>query len=257
MGELLLCKEKPAKTPYYMEGIGWNIYTLEELCFYVEHNIYLLEHDFMTVELCLWIAEEIKNTKLAEKLYSVIQKRGLLYEFVFVLLTECAYSPKDVISQVTAVIREMEKKTDFEKNKMRADRLLEQEKYLSSIHEYRMLLAGDDIFKQSDEIVGSIWHNLGTAYVRMFLFAEGMHCYETAYQRNQNEISLKAYVMACYCYYDDNVSFLQAVESYHPKKEWIEEIDALKKFEQTWDNQKEMETLIFEWKQKYRKICRI
>ena len=42
MGELLICNEPIAALPYYIEGISWNVYSLEELCYYVENNTYLL-----------------------------------------------------------------------------------------------------------------------------------------------------------------------------------------------------------------------
>lgn len=263
MGELLLCKEPMVTVPYYIEGIGWNIYTLEELCYYVEHNIYLLERDFMTVELCNWILEEAKNKALAEKLYAIMQRRGQLFEFVFVLLTECGYSPKDTISDVTAVIRDMEKKTEFERNKMRADRLLEQEKYLSSIYEYRLLLASEDALEQNSILLGNIWHNLGTAYIRMFLFAEGIHCYEKAYQKNHSKASLRAYITACYCYYEET-EVLQVVAPYQPEEELLEEvkqevtqIHQTEACNRTEMYQKEVGELLFKWKEEYRKICRI
>ena len=61
MGELFICNEPIAALPYYIEGISWNVYSLEELCYYLENNTYLLENDFMNEELCTWIGKELKN----------------------------------------------------------------------------------------------------------------------------------------------------------------------------------------------------
>ena len=57
MGELFICNEPIAALPYYIEGISWNVYSIEELCYYIEHNTYLLDKDFMTEELCTWIGK--------------------------------------------------------------------------------------------------------------------------------------------------------------------------------------------------------
>ena len=130
MGELLLCKEPIAAMPYYIEGISWNVYSLEELCYYVENNTYLLERDFMTEELCTWIGKEVNNFILAEKLRDIMRMNGKLSEFVQTLLETCGYCPRDVVQEIVAILREMEEKSDFECNKMRADRLLEKEKYM-------------------------------------------------------------------------------------------------------------------------------
>ena len=38
-----LCQVKKARHPYFIESISTNIFTIEELCFYLEKNIYLLD----------------------------------------------------------------------------------------------------------------------------------------------------------------------------------------------------------------------
>lgn len=279
MGELLLCKEPIAAMPYYIEGISWNVYSLEELCYYVENNTYLLERDFMTEELCTWIGKEVKNFILAEKLRDIMRMNGKLSEFVQTLLEACGYCPKDVVQEIITVLREMEEKSDFECNKMRADRLLEREKYLSSIYEYKSLLDSNDAGEQGKELLGSIWHNLGTAYARLFLFEEAIHCYEKAYKRNNNPESLKQCIMACHCHYDE-AGFLQAMDRYQSEAALVIEVKqemdkaysskaleafndkfgstvALKALGRRNDYQKEIGNMIFQWKEEYRKICKV
>ena len=55
MGELILCSHPIAAMPYYIDNISLNVYSLEELCYYIENHLYLIEADFMSEELCLWI----------------------------------------------------------------------------------------------------------------------------------------------------------------------------------------------------------
>ena len=279
MGELLLCKEPITAMPYYIEGLAWNVYSLEELCYYVEHNTYLLERDFMTEELCTWIGKEVKNIILAEKLRDIMRMQGRLSEFVQTLLVECGYCPRDVVQEIVSVIHEMEEKSDFECNKIRADHLMEKEKYLSSIYEYKRLLDSNDAGEQSKELLGSIWHNLATAYARLFLFAEAISCYEKAYKLNRNIESLKQCMMACHCHYDE-AGFLQAVEKYQPDAALVQEVKAqmdaayankeleafgdklgstvaLKALGRRADYQKEIGKMIFQWKEEYRRICKV
>ncbi|MFQ9153441.1 MAG: hypothetical protein ACLR6B_20590 [Blautia sp.] len=40
-----LCQVKKARHPYFIESISTNIFTIEELCFYLEKNIYLSGSD--------------------------------------------------------------------------------------------------------------------------------------------------------------------------------------------------------------------
>lgn len=59
MGELILCSHPIAAMPYYIDNISLNVYSLEELCYYIENHLYLIEADFMSEELCLWIGQNL------------------------------------------------------------------------------------------------------------------------------------------------------------------------------------------------------
>ena len=251
MGELLICNEPIAALPYYIEGISWNVYSLEELCYYVENNTYLLEKDFMNEELCTWIGKEVKNLKLAERLRDIMRMDGRLSEFVLALLVECGYCPRENIKEIVQIVCEMEEKSDFECNKVRADRLMEKEKYISSIYEYKRLLDSNEAGEQSKELIGNIWHNLGTAYARLFLFQEAMHCYDKAYNLNGNPASQEAIQMAGRC-----LTHEMKVENME-FSEKLDAIAALNTREHRSQYHKEISNVIFNWKEEYRRICRI
>ena len=68
MGELLLCNGPIAAMPFYLEGVSINIYSIEELDYYIINNVYLLDKSFMNQELCAWIENQANLKKLAEHL---------------------------------------------------------------------------------------------------------------------------------------------------------------------------------------------
>ena len=279
MGEILFCNQPIAALPYYIEGISWNVYSLEELCYYIENNTYLLEKDFMTEELCTWVGKEVKNEKLAERLRDILRTDGRLSDFILAILVECGYSRRETIKEVVGLIREMEEKSDFECNKVRADRLMEKEKYLSSIYEYKRLLEADDLGEQPPQLMGNIWHNLGTAYARLFLFQEAIHCYKSAFSLNNNEESLREALLAYRCLKDEDGFYdmakangLSEEETARIKNElsMASRSDATKEFEdkleaiaimkesgQKNEYHKAISNIIFNWKEEYRRICRI
>ena len=279
MGELLYCNEPIAAMPYYIEGLSWNIYSLEELCYYIENNTYLVERDFMNEELCTWVGKEVKNLKLAERLRDIMHMEGKLSEFVLAILVTCGYTSKEKINSIIQLLQEMEDKSDFECNKLRADRLMEKEKYLSSIYEYKRLLDSPDAHEQEKELLGNIWHNLGTAYARMFLFKEAIHCYDTAYHLNNNQESLKECLFAYRCLHDE-MGFLRMAQEAGLSEEKVadikSELSLASRSEETiaFENkleaiammnnsvektkyQAKINNIIFNWKEEYRKICRI
>ena len=60
MGELILCNQNMAAFPYYVEEAAIGVYSLEELSYYICHNVYLLRSDFMNEDLCNWLEWELK-----------------------------------------------------------------------------------------------------------------------------------------------------------------------------------------------------
>ena len=53
------------------------------------------------------------------------------------------------------------------------------------------------------QMVGAVWHNLGTAYARLFLFEQAADCYARAYEKSSDKESLEECLMACRCNHDE------------------------------------------------------
>ena len=199
MGELLLCHETIAALPYYIEETGINIYSMEELSYYISGNVYLLDHSFMCESLCTWVEKQMHRVELAQKLRENIRTEGKMSDFVFAILQDTAYCTMKEMQEIVFAVRQMEQKSDFERDKIRADQLMEKEKYLAAIYRYKHLLDEADTKETSEVLRGNIWHNLGTAYARLFLFEEAGRCFEKAYAFNKQKESLRECLMCCRC----------------------------------------------------------
>lgn len=279
MGNLLLCNQQIAAMPYYIEGISVNLYSMEELCYYIANNTYLLEREFMCEDLCTWIEKELKMVELSDRLRDCLTVNGALSDFVSEILRSCAYCTKEQIENICSLIREMEEKSDFECNKIRADRLMEREKYLSSIYEYKRLLDSEDAKTENPIIVGNIWHNLGTAYARLFLFQEAISCYQKAYEKNGKEESLREELFAYRCLHDE-AGFIKLARENQLDDKAMQEIrseltatsrsEEVLEFESSLEEiakllengnrtefQSKISAMIYKWKEDYRKISRV
>ena len=200
MGELLLCHETIAALPYYIEETGINIYSMEELSYYISGNVYLLDHSFMCESLCTWVEKQMHRVELAQKLRENIRTEGKLSDFVFAILQDTAYCTMKEMQEIVFAVRQMEQKSDFERDKIRADQLMEKEKYLAAIYRYKHLLDEADTKETSEVLRGNLWHNLGTAYARLFLFEEAGCCFEKAYAL-QTDMNLPASeILSTYVY---------------------------------------------------------
>ena len=100
MGELILCNQNMAAFPYYVEEAAIGVYSLEELSYYICHNVYLLRSDFMNEDLCNWLDRELKLKDAADALREIVRKGGTLSEFVTCLLSQSGYCDRMQIAQI-------------------------------------------------------------------------------------------------------------------------------------------------------------
>lgn len=265
--------------PYYIDGVSVNVYSLEELCYYFMNNIYLIERDFMSEELCTWIEKEVGRIRLSDRLREIMRTNGKLSDFVREIILETGYCTKEETENILSVIAEMEEKSDFECSKIRADRLMECQKYLSSIYEYRHLLESEEAREENPVTIGNIWHNLGTAYARLFLFDEAANCYEKAYEKNNSEESVRELLMCYRCRHDEQGFIRVALEHGYDDtamqalrneasmasrgeenaalEEQLERIAGYVGEDAHMRKQKELRDIILKWKDDYRRICRM
>ena len=88
MGSLVLCHERHATHPYEITRIHCKIFTIEELCYYLCNNLYLIDYTIMNEQLCVWLDEELGMGKLAGQLRDVIRLHGSIEKFVLTILKD-------------------------------------------------------------------------------------------------------------------------------------------------------------------------
>lgn len=66
MGQYLLC-QKTAQMPYEIEEMGLHIYSAEELCYYIYHNLPMIDDSFINEALIEFIRKDLDMPVLAEK----------------------------------------------------------------------------------------------------------------------------------------------------------------------------------------------
>ncbi len=269
MGELILCRQMLAALPYYIEGASLNVYSLEELCFYIEHNLYLLEEDFMRPELCDWIGGELGLVGAAERLRSILDEGGPLSKFVSCILQQTSYMTREEAARIERELSGFSGRPPFERGRYRADRYVQNGRYVSAIAEYKKLL----MMPESDdgERGGEIWHNMGVANARLFFFHEAAECFMRAYRVAGRPESLRECVFA-YRMARDGRALADAAEAMRLDAGTVEslsrELDERGKMEESDRFAMQLSAafeageddaiyeILEEWKDTYRKKCR-
>ncbi len=276
MSTLIYCENSIAATPYYIEETSLNVYSLEELSYYMLNNVYLLSTKLMNPDLCNWIGRELKKPKLANELLTMVQNNSPLHIFVGHILSANGYASNKEIKDVLSIISTFENKSEAERKKIRADRLMAGGKLVDAIYEYETLLS-DEIAKTMPRTVeGDVYHNLGCAFAKLFFFEEACQCFDEGYKRNQKKQTLYCLIYAARCA-RDKIAFDEYVNKYQIPKADVEEIlqivsratikedivgfdsaiNGLLYGSDTNEARATIKNVISNWKDEYIRICRI
>lgn len=141
MSGYILCQVKRAKLPYYIENISTNIYSIEELCFYFYHNIYLLDSTILNEELCFWIRDQLGLKKLADNLYKHLDDDDMkVGDFILPVFKEINYLSLEEFRKLNQQIQQLAKKPEVLRQKRKGDYLMEHGKYVNAIKVYQKAL---------------------------------------------------------------------------------------------------------------------
>ncbi|MBE5915367.1 MAG: hypothetical protein E7273_00825 [Pseudobutyrivibrio ruminis] len=276
MSTLIYCANSIAATPYYIEEASLNVYSLEELSYFMLNNIYLLSTRLMNAELCNWIGRELKQPKLASELLSMVQNNSPLHIFVGHILNANGYASNKEIKDALAIISTFENKSEAERKKLRADRLMAGGKLVDAMYEYETLLS-DEVAKTMSRITeGDVYHNLGCAFAKLFFFEEACRCFDEGYKRNQKKQTLYQLLYSARCAKNKQM-FDEYVSKYQVSRADVEEVlqivsratvkEDIVGFDSSvndllYGNSSEeakatIENVIANWKKEYIRICRI
>ena len=252
MGSLVLCHERHATHPYEITRIHCKIFTIEELCYYLCNNLYLIDYTIMNEQLCVWLDEELGMGKLAGQLRDVIRLHGSIEKFVLTILKDSRIYRDTEMIRIQNVLERLRNQKDIERQKYKGDNLLESGEIEEAILVYQAILNQEKDESVDAKFYGRIYAGLGAAYGRLFLYQESARMFDRAYQICEDPNLLKPYLYASYKY--------MSLEEYHillSKHENYVEINARMRQEmEDIRNGMQLElndVLLEKWKRQYRR----
>ena len=252
MGSLVLCHDQHATHPYEITRIHCKIYTIEELCYYLCNNLYLIDYTIMNEQLCAWLEDDIGMSKMAGSLRDVIRTRGTVEKFVLTILQGSNIYQEPEMIRIQNVLEKLKSQKDIERQKFKGDNLLDSGETEEAIIVYQGILNEETDDTVDAKFYGKIYACLGAAYGRLFLYQESARMYDRAYQISDDKELLKPYLYASYKYMSmpEYAILLTKNQDYgdinaQMRKE-IEEIRKNIQFESE-------EDLLEKWKRRYRR----
>lgn len=172
------CIGKVADTPYYLECACINIFSMEELAYFLYENSLIVDTTLMKKELCVFIDEELGLYDLSAQLLQLINNDGRLADFVSTILSYMDYCPEQELEELVKNLADSDDSRNLCRRRSRGDVLLSGKKYVGAIREYEMALSfiGKEEVENSE--LTALYNNLGVAYAKLFYFERAAECFE-------------------------------------------------------------------------------
>ncbi len=183
-----------AVKPYYIEGICLNVYSLEELLYYLKGNAYLLDRSLMDEGLLEFISDSLKLPDLSEELAKVIRRQGSVADFVCCLFAYAHYVSEDELEGLRRIIEGNADLRGEIRKKTRGDFFFENGRYAAAGEEY--LQAIQETSEEQKELRALLYHNLGVVYTKAFLFAEAADCFRSEIELLRTDSAIRDYLLA-------------------------------------------------------------
>ena len=272
MSKVYLCKGAYAKTPFYIEKQRINLYSIEEVCYYIKENTCLLDKSIMTPAFIRFIGEECKLEEIEKVLKTILHRKKSLADFCETILKEEGKTSNEEIDMLIENISKSESLDVYEKRKSNADYFVRKKKYFRAMIEYRKLI--EQASSNNQILQSEIFHNMGVIYANLFHFLDAKDYFLKAYEIGEREESLLCYLAAWKMegedkeykeilemnpvYKDQDLELEKLLAT--TKAEWeVSEIIGTKNHPvydveiiNRMDRIKKMEQIVSEWKEEYR-----
>ena len=198
-----LCQVQQAAKPYYIENISTYIYSIEELCFYLYENVFLIDNTIVNELLCDWIRDELGLKRLYRVLYEHLDKQDGTASFIMPVFREIGYLNAEQMRSFQEKLNRLEVQPEDTRQKLKGDYLVRCGMYANAVNEYYQILERQSPGSLGTQFYSGIWNNLGCAFARMFRFEDAAGCFLEAWKLMRSKEMLRKYVSTLPLYLDD------------------------------------------------------
>lgn len=190
MSSLILCRNKKAEQPYHVKELSLNLYTGEELSYYIYHYLMLVGDDFLDERLFRFIGQELGMTELETKLRRWSAQASQA-ELLLVILQDIHYYSNDELLLFRNELNRIAKAGPAEAMKEKADFLMKLHQYYGAIRLYDRIFSLKSDELMSEAFRGRVWFNKGSALAGIFSFDQAVDCYEKSYELLHSDEALR------------------------------------------------------------------
>lgn len=240
-----VCVGNYAKTPYCVPGLEINVYCMEELCYCMKENAFLLDHSLLDDGMVRWIEQECGLKELAGALHPLVHKKGSLSSFAVMILEYVGFYDSGTIREVGQVLKQGAGLSSIEKRKSQVDYLVRKKKYVHALYGYDLLLQRWEEQETSGaalpavSCLAAILHNKGVAFAGLMQYDMAAEFFRLAYERDKKEEYYIDYLAAKRMRLSENEYVAFAAGSPENYQHTLKLEKKMERFSEEWEQQPE------------------
>ncbi len=204
MGKLIQCSSHIAKKPYHFRLTDTNVYSIEEVCYYIRHNIYMMQEEVFNSDFAVWLRDELGMKNTARKIENMLYDHRNLKDIVVTLCCSCDYYDEAEINEIIHIIDRTSNLPIRKRQKIEADNFLQCGSYQKALEGYEHILRSDDMLRADITEYGAIYHNIGVSLANLGEYGKAAVAFSHAYEKGKDENALKSCIFAYLLGGDEN-----------------------------------------------------
>lgn len=186
MNGLLLCSKK-SEIPYRIADSDIDIFSIEEMAYYLYNNVYFVDESFFRPDLLEYIEKQLGLKKIAQKLKYAMGHKIDFSELVMIIIMGSGYYDEMEIRTFEKELKAISSKSMLERMKARADMLYDKGRLAGARQVYENILGNQTYKKPGNDFYAEVYKGLGRINCRMFYFEDAILEFRKAYELKPDE----------------------------------------------------------------------
>lgn len=210
----IVCTGSTAVRPYAVKDTGIGLYSLDELCYYIYHNIYDLDEEFVSDDLIGFLLNELELSVLANRLKDMKREGKKDFELLTAIVSYGDYlSAQEFLGFKTSITR-LAGCRPLQRYKLKADSLFKKGMTDRAIKSYQRLIGNTEFINENDLFKSYVYYNLAVAYAHIFHYKEAFSNFYSAYRYRKDDRNAFGCLMSMYLGMENRNEFMKKAVEY-------------------------------------------
>ena len=184
-----------AEIPYIAPDAEVPVYCIEELCYVLKENAFLMSDKLCDMEMVRFIDTQLELPELAGELEKLLRKNGSPSALAGIILDYAGYGSVKERREMEQLLRESVDEEPLVKQKIHADYLYRHGKYAQALNEYAELLA--HIPEDNVRLLSEVHQHLGVACCKIFNLEVAASNFHRSFMLNPGNTESIRMFLAC------------------------------------------------------------